>query len=150
MIRIHRLFNVECVNKFKFLLGHDVPHPTINPNPISRNYVCMSNSHPMMLVSMNLYDKNYISTLTNNIITSSEINDKLSLYIVDIMKYYSGETVVMSNSDELLQMVEQYFQGQLANSDFDSLHKDTLEYNKNYRIMYPEVPKLIYRNVILD
>lgn len=150
MIRIHRLFNIGCVNKFKFLLGHDVPHPNINPNPISRNYICMNDSHPMMLVSMNLHDKNYISTLTNKIITSPEINKNLSLYIVDMMKYYSGETVVMSDSDELLQMVALHFQDQLAISDFDSLHKDTLEYNRNYRIMYPEVPKLIYRNVILD
>jgi len=145
MISVERIFYIGCLNKIKSkYFGHPIPHPIYNPNPISRAYLCKYDNKPVMLSTVNLDDKVYISTLINSDYLydfNLNIDNKLAIFVEDMMHNFVGDTALMSNSLGLLSKVKQRNTDLVwKNQPFDDVHMDTNEFNNNYFYMYNGKP----------
>jgi hypothetical protein len=120
------------------------PHPINNPNQININYLYMIDEHPLMLATINIHDKIYVSTLLGDLHPHyTHATEPLLVAINHLKDTFEGNVVMTSNNSDFLNDVRKTTEFNWEDISYDLAHENTTVYNKTYEFMYPRKPATI-------
>lgn len=154
MISVVRLsHNLINSNKYMLTKNNIWLHPSYNPNQFNVNYLYKVEDCPLMLTTINIHDKIYVSSLVHEDavrrINHSFITKPLFASVSHLRTVFDGEVVMTSNDDELLDEVVKTTNFNWKYVSYTLAHESATEYNKTYQYMYPEKPSTLstFRNI---
>ena len=128
--------------KAKYFGCDVIEHPSFNPNPISRYYAASYQGKTMMLTTINVDDKVYISSLINDNLPNvrPEATRTLTLLSDGLISCFYGNIVFCCNSQRFVESLIEISYKRWSDTNFDDATINTNDYNKNYSFLFKESP----------